>query len=448
MNHKDLEIIGNIIIPSLGNKKYDGVHLTLKNGENPILVFQFETLLNHPMKLPVILGTFTGIGDVTFLDCFYLGASSGASGNIVKYSTVSYIKGHHFVDSNEISFDSFIVEIPNLLRWFGKSSMSQKSDKNQRTIILTEPDEIIIPVTENLKIKISPSYYESWIKNKTIIEETVFIHFIANNEKIKLNELYDYLKNIIKFFLFIQTKEPLIESIRLIDKSLTHKLNNTEHLVHLELFLEPLKLKSIGAYSNIFFDTYKEIEDEFKTLLKNWYNDNLSTTIELLLSKAFVPNLNPENHFLNICFALESFHRQFYNNQAFSEEEFMNRINLINENIEDKTINKWINEKLKYANEPSFRKRLKELKKYFELLSIEKYKDFIDNVVATRNYFVHRDNDIENRFKGKEIFYATRYLEIILKIILFEALGLPVEKIDRKVILLKNYVENLKIRNS
>ena len=448
MNHENLDIIGSITIPSLENKRYDGVHLTLKKGENPILKFQFESMFNHPMKFPVILGSFTGIGDVTFLDCYYIGASSGASGNIVKYTSISYLKGYHFDNPTEIEFDRFIIDVPNLLFWFRKRSISQQRNGDQRTILLTKQEEIEVPINDNILVKFSPSFHESWQKNKTIIEETILIQFEATKHKIKLNELYEYLKSIIKFLIFIQSNEPEINSISLVNNELTYEVNNTKHLIPMHLFLEPYDLKSIGYYLNVFFDTYKEIESEFKEILKNWFNNELLAIIDLSLSKAFVPNLNPENHYLNICFALESFHRQNFNNKSFSEEEYSSRIQYINENITDKNINRWLNEKLKYANEPSFRKRLKELKRSFEILGIKKYKVFIDTVVETRNYLVHRDSKIENRFKGKELFYATRYLEIILKINLLEVLGIAVEKYERKIVLLSDEIESLKVNNS
>lgn len=444
MNRKDHNIIGNITIPSLGNKNYNGVHLISKTGENPVLSFQIDESFDYNKKIPVILGIFTGIGDVTFIDCFPLGINIGASGTIVKYSATKYITGYQIYNPEDIEIDSFIIEIPSLVNWFRKSCISHKIINNQENIILTKQDAIDIQISESTTIKFEPICYQSWNKNSITIEESVLIHFIAHKIKFQLNELYIYLHKILKFLIFIQKNDPVIKNISLILNDLTFEIGKSKHLIPLSLFTEPLKIKPINSLYNVYYDSYVEIQNEFKTILINWFNDSISSPIDLLLSKALIPNLNSENHFLNICFATESFHRLLFNNKTFSDEDFKKRIEYINENVNDSSLRKWLNEKLKYANEPSFRRRLKDFKNSFEILEINNFKELIDSIVETRNYLVHRDIKLNKILKGKDLFYATCYLEIILKINILKELGFSYDSYINKLKVLSSDIKWIK----
>lgn len=89
--------------------------------------------------------------------------------------------------------------------------------------------------------------------------------------------------------------------------------------------------------------------------------------------------------------------------------------------------------KLKYGNEFSLRKRLKEIfSKYQEILNefIENKNAFIEKVVNTRNYQTHHDEDLRKRAaKGEGLYRLTQKLKKLLEICLLIELGFSREQI-------------------
>lgn len=445
MKHKDRNIIGQIVIPSLNNLEIERAYLSLKNGENPVIEFLFDTY-DEPPKIPIIIGTFTGVGKVTFLDCYNIAGNIGASGNTVKYSTASYIRGYHFYSEEELEFDKFNIEIPNLVGWLNIRTVINENINNETHYILRRADELEFHINENMLLKIEPASNWSWNNYKTTLQETVLLKIESVNERIKLSEFYKVLRHLIKFFVFIQTNDPVIESITLRNKELVEHVGGKEHTPHLELFLSPIKLSKLSSVYNVYLD-YKDISEHFEEVLQKWFNHEITSQIELLLTKTFVPNLNIENHFLNVCFGIESFHRKFINNRNFTEEEFSERIEYVKTNIPDKTYQKWITEKLQFANEPSFRQRLKSFNDQFSLF-VENPSHLIGRIVETRNYFVHRSKMSKKVLSNAELIYVTRYVEIILKTKLLEYLGLTIDKYEKKVKYAKESIDHLKLVNN
>lgn len=96
---------------------------------------------------------------------------------------------------------------------------------------------------------------------------------------------------------------------------------------------------------------------------------------------------------------------------------------------------------MKYGNEFSLRKRLKEFfVKYQEILDrfIENKNAFIEKVVNTRNYQTHHDKELkEHAANGKNLYHLTQKLDMCLKICLLTELGFNSEEI--KALLSRNW---------
>ena len=446
MNHKTTEVIGNIIIPSIENKSVDSVLLRLIYGENPVLEFKF-TSSSHPMNIPIIIGTFTGLGDITFLNCTLLGASSGASGTIVKYNSLNYIKGHHFKQKEELLFNRVSIEVPQLTSWFKSDCIEFKDIENQTHVIISNLHKYENIISENISLSFNLVVHESHSRNKAVLEETIYLVCETIKSKISLDDILDLFQHLLKFLVFIQPFDPKIESIILRNDDLCHEFGKEKHIKHINLYINPIQLSIYGSLTSFFFE-FEEIKPNLESILQKWFDPKITSTIDLLLSNTFEPNVNIENHFLNICFAIESFHRQFINNKTFTDEEFDERIQYINKSIENEEINKWLVNKLQHGNEPSFRTRLKYFKEILELIIDTNIKTFINNIIDTRNYLVHRDKKTKRVLKRFELFYSIRYLEILLKINIMDFLGIKIETYKRKLELLKIQTANIKKMNS
>jgi len=94
--------------------------------------------------------------------------------------------------------------------------------------------------------------------------------------------------------------------------------------------------------------------------------------------------------------------------------------------------NKYLKElksKLLYLNYPSLRQRLRDIIQNMSIDYIEKIipkkKQFIDNIVKSRNYYVHYDYAIEKKaLRGSMLFETFKKLRLILICCLLQNLGI------------------------
>ncbi|MFI5253428.1 MAG: HEPN domain-containing protein [Bacteroidota bacterium] len=147
------------------------------------------------------------------------------------------------------------------------------------------------------------------------------------------------------------------------------------------------------------------------------------------------------NKFLNYTQALESFHRLLFdgnyvkNENEFNELIFKPLMEAI-PSITTKDHKNAIIARLKYANEYSQRKRLRELLSRSEpvmTLFIHDFNEFIEQIVSTRNHFTHFNKNSlnSNILKKSDLLYATHRLRILLETCLLQEIGLPIERIEK-----------------
>jgi hypothetical protein len=142
------------------------------------------------------------------------------------------------------------------------------------------------------------------------------------------------------------------------------------------------------------------------------------------LEKYFQTGLSRETFFLNSCFAIEIYHRRFKKNQRLPKADFKKiKDGIISKLDTPDEINLFEN-KLAYANEPSFKERLESLKEDFKIilpLTID-MDSYIKQIVNTRNNIVHRSSS-KNTLSGLDIYYSSVYLEALTKLCIYRELG-------------------------
>ena len=109
-----------------------------------------------------------------------------------------------------------------------------------------------------------------------------------------------------------------------------------------------------------------------------------------------------ESKFLSLVQGIETLHRRNSQEVQMLEKEFSNLKDEILKAISDDNKKSWIEEKLRYANELSLRKRLKQMLESFKDLfgNSKRRNAFIGKVVDTRNYFTHYDSSLESKAAG------------------------------------------------
>jgi hypothetical protein len=182
---------------------------------------------------------------------------------------------------------------------------------------------------------------------------------------------------------------------------------------------------------------YIFIKDKAEIIFNNWLEkvELLRPVYNLYFGTIYREDMYLEFQFLSLIMALEVYHRRLIRNEDISSEEHEERIRQILNNTSAK-YQEWLKEKLKYSNEPSLRKRIKEI---YDMLKniryvtalIPKKKNFVDDVVNTRNYFVHYDQSLENKaLKETKLYCLIQKLKVLVEICLLKEIGFCDTEID------------------
>lgn len=189
--------------------------------------------------------------------------------------------------------------------------------------------------------------------------------------------------------------------------------------------------------------TILSLGTELSVIVNNWFEkaEILDPVTTLYIATLSTGLGYAEFQLLNYAQALEALHRRVFGGKYMSDEEYelicSELTNSIPETISNDHQNSLKN-KIKYGNEFSQRKRIKELldEVWEDCLNqfIDNKKKFIGNVIDTRNYLVHYDESSASKAVfGTEIFYLAERLKVLLVTHLLIQLGIPKENVYRAV---------------
>ena len=96
----------------------------------------------------------------------------------------------------------------------------------------------------------------------------------------------------------------------------------------------------------------------------------------------------------------------------------------------------WLKGRLRYANEPSLRRRLRAMIEPFERFfgDARQQNTFIAKVTVTRNYLTHYDPNLESQAaKGRNLWELTAGLEALFQLHLLRSIGFDAKRIDQSL---------------
>ena len=135
--------------------------------------------------------------------------------------------------------------------------------------------------------------------------------------------------------------------------------------------------------------------------------------------------------------ALEAFHRSISDETELPEEEFEHRVASIFGNCTDGSERDWLESKLQFANELTFRNRMRRLLEPFAhwFGDQAELRSFVNQVVATRNYLTHHDEATTgNRaIEPLDLIQMLNKLDALLQMHLLKRLGIDRCRIDGMV---------------
>jgi hypothetical protein len=408
-----LSCIGSWFMPQNPEKKLWGT-LEFIGGDSIQMVIsgKFDKVEGLTSEDTIFLGD-TNEGILTILGCYLFQQTvQGTCHFRVRY----LFRGVHIHKREDISFRSIKAKLNTLNEWsynngfdIGFESVEQGYSINYKT-----PNKI--PFEINEKIEASLSFFSSIpnhnVNKKINLRQDTFINIKVKdqNEKIDFEKLLEYLTIFQNFITFGTYKNSFPLSILFYEK----------HNVDFYAIYDD-RLNSQPRHNADFLYSYKDIKDEFNTVINKWFSnyENLRPIIILFIDAIHEQNIFSENKFLNITQALETFHRRRRKNiLRFDKEYFKTMCEEVLDSVPEK-YKDIIKEKANFANEPTLQIRLELLISEFKTETFNRYvtdeAEFIKQTKDSRNYYTHYDSKGEKKAKrDNELFVLTERLKMLL----------------------------------
>ena len=173
---------------------------------------------------------------------------------------------------------------------------------------------------------------------------------------------------------------------------------------------------------------YPDVADRLDDVITKWFESygTFEPAFDLYFASRVETSVFLDAKVLWIAQALEALHRRGSQETAMCEDEFRNLIELVSQSCpEDRR--EWLAQKLRYANELTFMRRVRELvdpfKRWFG--SSGERSKFISRVSDTRNYLTHFDEETtKNRAVGvEELFALHEKMEALFQLHLLNQVG-------------------------
>ena len=448
---EEFEYKGIWWLPDKPEKQISGtLRFTPNEGGVLELMSSFKDIQVEP---EIILGVSSNGKNITLQKCFDTKTNFNFPGFLTSsfYANVIFI-GAHFQKLEDIKFKSISIHYSHLDEWVNISGFNIKPPGEEKELIIKYklPEPIKADVSNVLKVLIniratesSPSFVQ---KEATIKQET---EIKIETSEDKSFEDYRRIMYHIQNFLTLGITEPVhplaIAGLTGVNKEM---IEDKVHYPPVEIFYRlsdiPKSHKPLHPFDMLF--TFKDISNSFESFLRNWFEkeDLLEPVYNLYFGTLYNPRMYLEHRFLSLIQAIESFHQRTYGGEYSSDEDYKvvydALVNSIPEGVRSGLKDR-LKEYLKYGNEFSLRKRLKEIfDKNQEILDghIGNKKAFIEKVVDTRNYQTHHDEERKERAaSGEDLYRLIQKLKMLLEICLLTELGFTSEKI--KALFFKEY---------
>jgi hypothetical protein len=186
--------------------------------------------------------------------------------------------------------------------------------------------------------------------------------------------------------------------------------------------------------------------EDFKSIapaaVGQWFavQGELREVVALILASKYVRGYTT-TEFLNLTQALEAFHRRVFGGSHYDEYEYKKIYLALVEGMPsglDREFRDKLTNLYKYANESTFRRRLRDLCEKLDPSTrswLGEMKSFVGRVVKTRNYLTHLSEDgqegsfLENAEDLGDLWRANLKLNGLATVHLLKQIGIPEDKV-------------------
>ncbi|MCX6830517.1 MAG: hypothetical protein NT028_00035 [candidate division Zixibacteria bacterium] len=435
-------------LPSNPEKRITGTLRPIDDGDCVLDVlgsFQDQPAFNHLFQSEIILGHSENGTKLTLYKCFESSCNINSSGfQSSKLEPRAVFVGGHFASPAEVTFRSVSIHYSHVDEWANISGFKINSDWNSRTVTVShsipESVEVTIPDLGTVFIDVRPTWPALCAvqKEATIVQKT-YVR-IQPKEPLQIESFFEVMHRIEQFLSLAVSDAVCPLQMSGLSDRVTETYNGKVTYPGIEFYYKPAnaleRQTSIPPHKMLFI--HKEVADKFPEYLATWMAkaETLGPVFDLYFGTLYNPRMYLDQRFLSIIHAIEAFHSRTYGGLWMLKQDYEPIYNTLVNSIPDgvsQDHRRSLDARLKYGNEFSLRKRLKEtFDTWKDILQdfIPKENEFIEHVVDTRNYLTHHDESLKTRVaEGEDLYRLTEKLRLLAEACLLGTIGFQADTI-------------------
>ncbi|MCH7699974.1 MAG: hypothetical protein IH865_13645 [Chloroflexi bacterium] len=404
------------------------------------------TDMQHVMtaeSYPLVLGVAKGAKQITLLDCVQTGANLGMPGFVSKvFMPRAALVGGHLEHEEALRFPKATFQYSYLPDWVGASGFDRKlemdGDQLKRVQITYEYPEEITTAIPGGEFAISYGFETGGdLLSDATLRQNVHVRIELEESLDLVNWFSKYVEPLQNLLTLATGRPNAITGVRVYSPELIVSTSKGDWMSPLEvLFTQDFgdDRKAGRLYPHDMLFTLGDLGEHAGRVINDWLQvaEELDSVCNLFFGVQYGGPTYLRNRFLPLVQAVESYHRRRKQNYVLRPEAHEKRVEEIVANASAEH-REWLGQNIgDHTNEPSLRTRLKELVSEAEEIVVPliagSKKKFIDDVVNTRHYLTHFDEELrEKAAQGEELFHLSRTLSFIVQACLLGELGLEGE---------------------
>ena len=394
--------------------------------------------------IDVILGTLQNGDDVSLHECIILKQLFSSSIRCTHIKARYLIIGAHFPQCEDLKFKTVTVRYHNLDVWvqgFGSLDIDRSNDnkiEHQVTIKVKIPEPLKARINEEFELSLDVDYSleERLLPYQGITAELRHFLSLEAIQETSWKNFQKILARIQDFISFAMNEPTFPTEIKGTSEVTSEEVEGKTYHKSVSLYYISISSKRIQRIqtSNMRF-SLMQIEQQFESIIKKWFEKaELLPIYVLYFGNMYAPSTYLNLQFLSLVQAVEAYHRRVKGTTDLSPEKHQERYDAILEAVPEE-YREWVKQRLQHSNEVNLRRRLNLLvEEHSDILvkHIGKRK-FVSDVVNTRNYFTHYDEELKNKAitESKGLYVLCEKLKTLIEVCFLAELELSQEQIKR-----------------
>ena len=276
------------VVGTLTFNDEDGVNLELDG-------FFVDPYQGELLRPDIILGDTYDGKQVTLYRCnqYYQGQGS-------KFSASYILVGHQFTSEEELIFHRSMSSFFNLDQWLGMTGFDNKTGESiyEQIVTYNKPSSVEFTI-DNKKCKFDYGLYRQNSRFSVMLSQRADLIIETEKPRPLLKALHDivHFQNFLTLGIYTATYP---SHISLTNNEIEFKLGEHKHRQVIDLYYKPSLSNPVKEEFSFLF-RFKDIQDDFPSVIQKWYNlDGLVDDTLYLLFNSFYDAAFNESKFLDM----------------------------------------------------------------------------------------------------------------------------------------------------